>query len=125
MKSKTIAILVNIFVLINTVPSFTSDFLPLDVWEDMANWQQTRVAINETDIEAYGQSSSMNWEKAGIIHTSFPFDVMDELTDLDGKVRHDINGRSTSIDNSHGHQTNPYWLPAEYGADQVDPSSVK
>lgn len=125
LKSKTIAVLATIMFMMNTVPSYASDFFPLDVWQEMANWQPNNAAVNQTDIGVYGQPRSRAWDKSKMIHTSFPFDVMDALTDLDGKDRQHINGRFTSIDNSHGHQMNPYWLPAEYGAGQVDQASVK
>ena len=125
MKSIAIAVLATILFTIITVPSYASDFFPLDVWEEMANWQPNNAAVNPTDIGPYGQAWSRTWDKSKMIHASFPFDVMEALTDLDGNDRQHINGRFTSIDNSHGHRTNPYWLPAEYGAHQVDRSSVK
>lgn len=117
MKSKTIAVLANMLFMIIMVPSYASDFFPLDVWEEMANWQTNNAAVNQTDIGVYGQPRSMNWVKPKMIHTSFPFDVMDALTDLGSKDGHPVNGRYISLDHSRGHQTNPYWLPAEYGAD--------
>ncbi len=51
-KFKLIAVLASVTCLSVAVPTYASDFFPLDLWEEMANWQPNNGVVQETAIEA-------------------------------------------------------------------------
>lgn len=96
------------------VPTYASDFFPLDFWEEMTSWQQNIGAANKGDSGAYSESMPTSLGKAGVVHTTFPFSVCEELNALGNSHWRDSHEYSVSIGNTHREKTNPYWLPEEF-----------
>jgi hypothetical protein len=116
MKFKIIAVLVSLTYLSFAVPTQASDFFPLDLWEEMTRWQQNIGAVNEGHNGADSEPMRINLGKAGVVHTTFPFDVWEELNALGSSHRHDSREYFVSFGNTHRIKTNPYWLPEEFTA---------
>jgi hypothetical protein len=114
LKLKIIAVLACLTYPIFAVPTHASDFFPLDFWEEMTSWQQNIGAVNEMDIGAYSEPMPISLGKTGVVHTTFPFGVCEELNALGNSHWHDSHEYSVSIGNTHRDKTNPYWLPEEF-----------
>lgn len=113
LKLKIIAVLACLVFPSFAASTHASDFFPLDLWEEMADWQLNKRVAHEADIESYSPPMPVNWGKAGVAHTTFPFDVVEELNALGNGDRHDFGCCAASIGSTHRNKTNPYWLPEE------------
>ena len=114
MKLKIIAVLACLTHTSFAVPTHASDFFPLDLWEEMASWQQNKGVVDQADIGAFREPMPKNWGKGGVVHTTFPFDVAEELNALGSSHWCDSREYSVSIGSTHRKGTNPYWLPEEF-----------
>ena len=111
---KTLTVLAIITFLSITVPTYAADFFPLDVWEELENWEQNSGEGYATVSEAYGAPMSMDLEKDEIVHTSFPFDVLKEINDLGGIDWNNWDAFNVGYGSTNEKKTNPYWYPEEY-----------
>jgi hypothetical protein len=102
--------------LIITVPTYAAEFFPLDVWEELENWEQNNGRIYVTLTEAYSEPRSMDLEKVEAVHTSFPFDVLKEINDLGVIDWNDWEAFNVGSGGTNQKKTNPYWYPEEYRA---------
>ena len=113
LKLKIIAVLACLVFPSFAASTHASDFFPLDLWEEMADWQDHNRVAHEADVESYSPPMPVNWGNAGAAHTTFPFDVVEELNALGNSDRHDFREYAAGIGGTHGNTTNPYWLPEE------------
>ncbi len=95
------------------VTTHAADFFPLDLWEEMADWQLPNRVAHEADVEPYSPPMQVNRGNAGVVHTTFPFDVVEELNTLGNSDRHDFRVYAASTGSNHRNTANPYWLPEE------------
>ncbi|BBO71598.1 hypothetical protein DSCA_55280 [Desulfosarcina alkanivorans] len=100
------------------VPVLASDFFPLDLWEEMTDWQLHTRVTHEADIEAYRQAMTLI-RGADVGHTTFPFDVAAELIAMGDSHRHESREYPASDGSTHRNRTSPYWLPEEFSTDGV------
>ena len=106
-RSKTIsvlAILVFFSVLSNGFAS--SDFFPIDIWEELDAWEQNINTIYGFKVESSKLSSE-----------SFPFDVNEELNNMGGIELLNFKKfgqHKIKYGNKKEDKTNPYWMPEEY-----------
>lgn len=85
-----------------------ADFFPLDVWEEMATWEQAGGSSHVAAAEAYSEPMPATVEQAP---ATFPFDVLEALNELDATAWYDTSADSASSFLAAG--TNTYWLPEE------------
>lgn len=116
-KLKIVAVLATLIYLGFAFPIGAADFFPLDLWEEMAGWQQNKAVVRGADIEAYSEPMRIDWDKAATVHTTFPFDVAEELNARGNGNGYDSRENDARIGHIHGNKTNPYWLPVEFRTD--------
>ena len=88
MKSYIKIIILHLFVLLVT-PNFLivnamdidkeSDIFPLDVWEEMEDWNRNKDTVSIDIIKNNSQSTEIKLKKEELFDTNFPFDVLKEL----------------------------------------------
>lgn len=97
-----------------TVSTYAADSFLLDVWEGLEIWEQNNGEVYVTVTEAYSETMSMNLDKVKIVHTSFLFDDLKEINELDGIDWHDWEVLNVRYGGVNEKKTNPYWYPDEY-----------
>ncbi len=113
MKSYIKIIILHLFVLLIT-PLFLnamdldrkSEFFPLDVWEEMEDWNHNKDTVSKKNMETNSQSTEIKMQKVEFVNTNFPFDILKELNALDGTISKKNKTIKMNI-------VNPYWMPEE------------
>jgi hypothetical protein len=115
MKSFTRIIILHLSVLIVTLLFLIvnamgldrkSDVFPLDVWEEMENWNHNKNSVSASNRETNSRLTEVKIKKVEFVHTHFPFDVLKEINALDGTRLK--NNKSIKMN-----QVKPYWIPDE------------
>lgn len=93
------------------LPVNAADFMPLDVWEEMADWEQEQPRGGQAAIDEDDKAMTLTLDEVDKVHLSFPFDVakdLNEMADTEGHAfeEHDRVPMKKAI--------NPYWLPEDY-----------
>lgn len=106
-------LLISLVVLAISVPTNAADFFPLDVWEEMVDWQSNRVIDHEPITEGILQPSAIGTIATNGSDLAFPFDVAKALNDLEGADGRFAGGRTFTLNRPFNRHRNPYWLPEE------------
>lgn len=100
-------LIIPIFLIVNAMGlDMKPDFFPIDVWEEMEDWNQKKDTVSMDRMGTNSQSTEMKIQKIEFVHTNFPFDVLKEISALDGT----ISKKNKKIKMK---KVNPYWLPEE------------
>jgi hypothetical protein len=83
-----------------------SDIFPLDVWEEMEDWNHNKNTVSTSNIETNSQSIEIKIKRVEFVHTNFPFDVFKEINALDGT--NSKNNKTIKMN-----KVKPYWIPDE------------
>lgn len=106
-RSKTISVLaVLVFFSILSNGFASSDFFPLDIWEELDFWEQNINTKYVSKVESSELSSEL-----------FPFDVSEELNNM-GEIEFfnlkNFGKYNIKYGTKKEDKTNPYWMPEEY-----------
>jgi hypothetical protein len=120
--SKTLALLAITALMNISVTTQATGVFPLDLWEEMADWRQSRSSESKRITEATRPSGPKDVEGIEMVPTAFPLDVwkaLDDIGDTDGFAKEPISkGYPAPADRRTVKQEkpNPFWLPEEIRA---------
>ena len=106
-------LLISLVILAISVPTAAADFFPLDVWEEMVDWQSKRSINHEPITESILQPSSIGTIAGNGFGLAFPFDVAKALNELEGADGRFAGGHTFTLKRPLNRHRNPYWLPEE------------
>lgn len=96
-----------IFLIVNAMTlDRKSNFFPHDVWQEMEAWNHNKDTVSINNVETNSQSTEMEVQKVGFVHTNFPFDVLKEINALDGTISKKNKTKKMN-------KVKPYWMPEE------------